>query len=130
MTAYANGNLAQDPERSILLSMHAVNATWGFREPPLPVAEDVLHQAILSSNVQLTLLGHSGPVHHVGFSTDGKCLVSVGEDGTKVWDAVSGQELLSLQGYSSMAISPDGKRLATASDTVQVYTLDLRYCST
>jgi WD40 repeat protein len=36
-----------------------------------------------------------------------------------VWDAASGQELLTLKGHSgsvnSVAWSPDGKRLATAS---------------
>jgi WD40 repeat protein len=37
----------------------------------------------------------------------------------KVWDAASGQELLTLRGHNghvySVAWSPDGKRLATAS---------------
>jgi WD40 repeat protein len=37
-----------------------------------------------------------------------------------VWDAISGQELLTLRGHSvrvrGVAYNPDGKRLATASD--------------
>ena len=37
----------------------------------------------------------------------------------KVWDAMSGQETLTLKGHiggvSSVAFSPDGKRLAAAS---------------
>ena len=45
----------------------------------------------------------------------------------KVWDAASGQELLTLKGHTdgvdSVAWSPDGKRLATASrdKTVKVW---------
>ena len=42
------------------------------------------------------------------------------EDGTvKVWDAATGQEILTLKGHTgevtSVAFSPDGKRLASAS---------------
>jgi WD40 repeat protein len=49
-----------------------------------------------------------------------------------VWDAANGQELLNLKGHedivSSVAWSPGGKRLASASKdgTVLVYALDIR----
>ena len=59
---------------------------------------------------------------------DGKRLASASVDQTvKVWDATSGQEMLTLKGHTgavmSVAFSPDGKRLASASgdQTVKVW---------
>jgi WD40 repeat protein len=46
----------------------------------------------------------------------------------KVRDVVSGREILSLQGHTSAAFSPDGKRLASVSwdhETVRVWDLGL-----
>jgi WD40 repeat protein/serine/threonine protein kinase len=73
----------------------------------------------------LTLKGHSAAVVSVAFSPDGKRLASGSGDDVnrypprpgevKVWDAQTGQELLSFQGGRSVAFSPNGKRLASAS---------------
>jgi WD40 repeat protein len=46
-------------------------------------------------------------------------LASCSKDGTvKVWDAITGQDLLTLRGHSnsvnSLAFSPDGRRLASS----------------
>ena len=49
----------------------------------------------------------------------------------KVWDANTGQELMTLTGHgsrvASAAYSPDGKRIATAGSDgiVQIYTTDM-----
>jgi WD40 repeat protein/serine/threonine protein kinase len=67
----------------------------------------------------LTLQGHTGEVTSVVFSPDGKRLATAtgllsdrGE--VKVWDAQTGQELLSIQDAGpNVAFSPDGKRLAS-----------------
>ena len=76
-----------------------------------------------------SLKGHTSDVFGVAFNPDGKRLVSASFDATvKVWDAASGQEVLTLKGHtnaaSSVAFSPDGKRLASASydQTVKVGT--------
>jgi hypothetical protein len=133
LAAFSTESLSEDPEKSILLGMQAVNATLRFGQPPVPAAEEALRQAILSSQVRATLRGHKDTVYGVAFSPDGKRLATASWDRTaKVWDAESGKELLTLRGHSNfvdgVAFSPDGKRLATASgdSTVQVYALDLR----
>src|SRR5262245_33255507 len=65
-------------------------------------------------------LRHNNAVFSVVYSPDGKRLATGSEDHTvKLWDAATGQELLTLKGHSdgvvSVAFSPDGKRLATGS---------------
>lgn len=54
----------------------------------------------------------------VAFSPDGKRFGSYSEDGSlKVWDAQTGQELLTFQagGVTNLVFSPDGRRLASTS---------------
>ena len=58
--SYALGSLDEDPERGLLLAMHAVDATWSHDHSVLPEAEEVVHRALLESRVRLTLKGHEG----------------------------------------------------------------------
>jgi WD40 repeat protein len=66
------------------------------------------------------LTGHADHVQSVSFSPDGKRIVSGSRDNTlKVWDAQTGQEMLTLEGHSgrvdSVSFSPDGKRIVSGS---------------
>ncbi len=61
-----------------------------------------------------------GPSGLAAFSPDGDRIVTASSDNTaKVWDAQTGQEILTLAGHagsvSSAAFSPDGTRIVTAS---------------
>ncbi len=85
----------------------------------------------------LSLKGHTGPVTSVAFSPDGKRIVSgsggfddhgrISPGEVKVWDAATGTEALSLKGHTalvtSVAFSPDGKRIVSGSEdnTVKVW---------
>jgi WD40 repeat protein len=74
-----------------------------------------------------TLIGHSQRVDHLAISQDGRRIVSGGgslmvlgapaDSAVRVWDADSGQELLTLSGHTSLirgvAISPDGMRIVS-----------------
>jgi WD40 repeat protein/serine/threonine protein kinase len=112
--ASALNNLSIDPERSILLALHALSTAHSLE------AENALHRAIQASRVRLTLTGHTGPVHFVALSPDERKIATASQDGTaKIWDINTGIELLTLTGHSDEVIgidfNSDGTRLATSS---------------
>jgi WD40 repeat protein len=104
-------NLTVDPERSILLALAALDQAYSQE------AENVLHEAISASRLRLSLQGHAGPVYDVAYSPDGNRIASASGDGTaKIWDAYTGDELLSLRHPAEVGkviFSPDGTQVAT-----------------
>ena len=120
LSGNAVNNLSADPERSILLALQAVSVSSAGGKPILREVEEALHRAVQASRLQLTLRGHTAGLYRIAFSPDGKRLATAGIDKTaKVWDPVSGKELLTLSGHTldvvGIAFSPDGTRLATSS---------------
>jgi hypothetical protein len=79
----------------------------------------------------LTLEGHTDGVYPASFSTDGRRILTAGDDGTaKVWDAKTGTETLTLKGHTagvtSASFSADGSRIFTASDDMTAKLWDAR----
>ena len=98
LAAAAMNNLDRDPERSVLLALHAASVTYSVNQSVTPEAEDALHHAVQASRVRLTLAGHTDTVWGVAFSPDGTRLASgSGSQGQAdsgelfVWDAHSGE---------------------------------------
>jgi WD40 repeat protein/DNA-binding SARP family transcriptional activator len=112
LAAAAVNNLQVDPERSVLLALHALDKADTLE------ARNSLHQALPELHILRTIPAHK-QAPGVAFSPGGARLASMGVDGTaKVWDAATGQELLTLPGEPgdfglAVAFSPDGKLLAT-----------------
>ncbi len=117
--AFSTLSLEEDPERSILLAMHAVDATRSADQTVIPEAEDALHRAIWRSQVRLTLRGHKGRIESVAVTPDGKLAVSASRDSTlKVWKLASGRPSRTLRGHkravTAVAITRDGKLAISA----------------
>jgi WD40 repeat protein len=107
----AVNNLEVDPERSILLALHALSVTHTAE------AEGALHRAVQASRVQFVF---PGLFYTLGYSPDGRRLALGRSDGTLIMlDTANGQELLSIPAHAgtiwSLIYSPDGARIATTS---------------
>src|SRR5262249_1523537 len=82
----------------------------------------------LKERVQLR--GHSGPIHCVGLTSDGKVLASGSADkSVRLWDPTTGQFLASLDGHTSgvrrLSFAPDDRALVTGDEEGNVKLWDL-----
>jgi WD40 repeat protein/class 3 adenylate cyclase len=120
LAAAAVANLDEDPERSILLALEAVNATRSEDGIVLPEAEEALHRAVVASRIVLSVPDVGGLLD---WSPDGERFVTEGPEETglvDIRDAETGESLLSFHGHdvdvNGVAFSADGSMLATTGD--------------
>ncbi|HVP49883.1 MAG TPA: TIR domain-containing protein, partial [Candidatus Bathyarchaeia archaeon] len=112
-------SLEEDPERSILLAMHAVGATQKRDGRVIPEAEAALHEAIERSHVRVAIRQPKTAFSCVAWSPDGgRIATGSDQDRVEVWDAKLGKRVIALNGHrggtTGVAWSPDGLRLASS----------------
>ena len=120
LAAASVANLADDPERSILLALAAVDETRSRGDAVLPEAEEALHRAVTSSRIVLSVPDVGGTLD---WSPDGDIFVTEGPEETglvDIRDAATGESVLSFHGHdvdvNDVEFSADGSMLATAGD--------------
>jgi WD40 repeat protein len=120
LAAAAVANLDEDPERSILLALEAVEQTRAVDGRVLPEAEEALHRAVVASRAVLTVPGVGGAL---AWSPDGSVFVTEGPEDTGVIDirdAATGESLRTWHGHdvdvNDVAFNHDGSMLATTGD--------------
>jgi WD40 repeat protein len=109
LAASATGQLADDPDLSLLLALEAV------LHSPTSEAQDVLRESLLRARLRFSLPGHSGIVTGLAYSPDGQLIATTSADGTaRIWDASTGALVMVLDAKSAVAkpqFSPDSKLL-------------------
>jgi hypothetical protein len=127
LTAYAQTSTAKntsDPSEFLLLADLALRATSADDGYVTANAADAAIAAIEAAppwRLTLPPRRHTHEVNSAAYGPDGARIVTASWDQTaRVWDALSGEELLSLRGHTSgvnsAAYSPDGARIVTASN--------------
>jgi WD40 repeat protein/DNA-binding SARP family transcriptional activator len=110
-------NLSVDPERSLLLSLSALNRA------DTPEAEDALHGALQADRILRRISPQLLSLNRIAFSLDGGRLAVSGEDPggggplTEVWDLSAARRLFSVPGWLYRGSGFSGGRLLTASPT-------------
>ncbi|MET0526582.1 MAG: BTAD domain-containing putative transcriptional regulator [Nocardioides sp.] len=129
LAAAADANIRDDPERSILLALAAVDATRQHDEPVLPEALEALHRGAASARILRSFPGVGGAMD---WSADGRLFVTEGPEESGILDirnAVTGETVQKFRAdkidLSGVAFSPDSKRVVTAGDEGSVRVWDI-----
>jgi WD40 repeat protein/DNA-binding SARP family transcriptional activator/tRNA A-37 threonylcarbamoyl transferase component Bud32 len=119
LAAAADANLDEDPERSLLLALEAVERSRDG-DAALPEAIGALHEAIRRSRVVLTVPDVGGSLT---WSPDGSIFVTEGPEDTgliDLRDAETGESVRSWVGHrvdiNEVAFDATGARIATTGD--------------
>lgn len=130
LAAAANENVRDDPERSILLGLAAVNATRDHGEPVLREATDALHRAVSSDRVLRSFPGVGGAL---AWSPDGRLFSTEGPEDTGlliVQDARTGAVVRRIKAHevdvNDVGFSPDSRLIGSAGDDGYLRVWDLR----
>ena len=129
LAAAADANILDDPERSILLALAAVDATRRYDEPVLPEALEALHRGVASARILRSFPGVGGAMD---WSADGRLFVTEGTEESgivDIRDAVTGETVQKFRAdkidLNGVAFSPDSKRVVTAGDEGSVRVWDI-----
>ena len=120
LTAAADANLGEDPERAMLLALEAVAASDASESTARAEAIGALHDALSTSRALLTVPGLGGSTD---WSPDGSVFVTEGPEETgliDLRDPTTGESVRSWTGHevdvNEVAFSHDGELLATGGD--------------
>jgi len=129
--AWVTSTIAFSPNGKLLAAGLWTGATNGVSPP----GNDVILWDAASGTPVRTLKGHSNAIRGLGFSPDGKSLVTGSMDGTaKVWDIANGMARATLEspslrkqlgreipiGVESTLFSPDGRTIVVSAGTIAV----------
>jgi WD40 repeat protein/DNA-binding SARP family transcriptional activator len=120
LAAAADANLGDDPERSMLLALRAIDVTRSHGEPVLPEAQEALHRAVTSSRILLNVPGVGGTLD---WSPDGRYFATEGPEESgivDIRDARTGRSVRSFRGHgidvNDVSFGANGRLLATSGD--------------
>ncbi len=120
LAAASEASLDEDPERSILLALEAIDVTREHGEAVRPKAVEALHRAIAASRVVLSVPDLGGALD---WSPDGSVFVTEGPEESGVVDirdAATGERVRDFLGHrvdiNDVTFNADGTMFATTGD--------------